>query len=124
LTDTKRIAVPGCNVTAVTLGLAPLIQAGLAAPVGLNAVLANGVSGAGKALKPHLTAAEVLADASPYGTGGTHRHVPEIEHNLNRVHGADAADGPPRVSFTPTPAPIAPGTLATITTHLAAAAPR
>src|SRR5699024_551560 len=44
LSDTKRIAVPGRNVTAVTLGLAPLIQAGLAAPAGLNAVLANGVS--------------------------------------------------------------------------------
>src|SRR5699024_3192267 len=26
LTDTKRIAVPGCNVTAVTLGLAPLTR--------------------------------------------------------------------------------------------------
>src|SRR5690625_4852954 len=98
LKSTKRIAVPGCNVTAVTLGLAPLIQAGLAAPAGLNAVLANGVSGAGKALKPHLIAAEVLGDASPYGTGGTHRHVPKIEQNLNGVLGADAADGPDRKS--------------------------
>ena len=124
LTDTKRIAVPGCNVTAVTLGLAPLIQAGLAAPAGLNAVLANGVSGAGKALKPHLTAAEVLGDASPYGTGGTHRHVPEIEQNLNGVLGADAADGPTRISFTPTLVPMARGILATITADLGEAAPR
>ncbi|WP_193096838.1 N-acetyl-gamma-glutamyl-phosphate reductase [Brevibacterium sp. FME17] len=115
LKATKRIAVPGCNVTAVTLGLAPLIQAGLAAPAGLNAVLANGVSGAGKALKPHLTAAEVLGDASPYGTGGTHRHVPEIEQNLNGVLGTDAADGPTRISFTPTLVPMARGILATIT---------
>ncbi|MDN5655883.1 MAG: N-acetyl-gamma-glutamyl-phosphate reductase [Kocuria sp.] len=115
LKDTKRIAVPGCNVTAVTLGLAPLIQAGLAAPKGLNAVLANGVSGAGKALKPHLTAAEVLGDASPYGTGGTHRHVPEIEQNLNGVLGADAAEGPTRISFTPTLVPMVRGILATIT---------
>src|SRR5699024_2445868 len=115
LTDTNRIAVPGCNVTAVTLGLAPLIQAGLAAPAGLNAVLANGVSGAGKALKPHLTAAEVLGDASPYGTGGTHRHVPEIEQNLNGVLGADVADGPTRISFTPTLVPMARGILAIIT---------
>ena len=115
LKTTKRIAVPGCNVTAVTLGLAPIIQAGLAAPTGLNAVLANGVSGAGKALKPHLAAAEVLGDASPYGTGGTHRHVPEIEQNLNGVLGADAADGPTRISFTPTLVPMARGILATIT---------
>ena len=107
--------MPGCNVTAVTLGLAPLIQAGLASPTGLNAVLANGVSGAGKALKPHLTAAEILGNASPYGTGGTHRHVPEIEQNLNGVLGADAADGPTRISFTPTLVPMARGILATIT---------
>ncbi|MDN6405980.1 N-acetyl-gamma-glutamyl-phosphate reductase, partial [Corynebacterium sp.] len=118
LKDTKRIAVPGCNVTAVTLGLAPLIQAGLVAPKGLNAVLANGVSGAGKALKPHLTAAEVLGDASPYGTGGTHRHVPEIEQNLNRILGTDAAEGPTRISFTPTLVPMARGILATITADL------
>ena len=124
LKDTKRIAVPGCNVTAVTLGLAPLIQAGLAAPTGLNAVLANGVSGAGKALKPHLTAAEVLGDASPYGTGGTHRHVPEIEQNLNGVLGTDASEGPTRISFTPTLVPMARGILATITTDLGEKAPR
>ena len=124
LKDTKRIAVPGCNVTAVTLGLAPLIQAGLAAPTGLNAVLANGVSGAGKALKPHLTAAEVLGDASPYGTGGTHRHVPEIEQNLNGVIGADAAEGPTRISFTPTLVPMARGILATITAVPGESAPR
>ncbi|RCS84246.1 N-acetyl-gamma-glutamyl-phosphate reductase [Brevibacterium aurantiacum] len=124
LKNTKRIAVPGCNVTAVTLGLAPLIQAGLAAPAGLNAVLANGVSGAGKALKPHLTAAEVLGDASPYGTGGTHRHVPEIEQNLNGVVGADAAEGPTRISFTPTLVPIARGILATITAEPGESAPK
>ena len=123
LKDTKRIAVPGCNVTAVTLGLAPLVQAGLAAPAGLNAVLANGVSGAGKALKPHLTAAEVLGDASPYGTGGTHRHVPEIEQNLNGVLGADAAEGPTRISFTPTLVPMARGILATITAGPGESAP-
>ncbi|WP_193078941.1 N-acetyl-gamma-glutamyl-phosphate reductase [Brevibacterium aurantiacum] len=124
LKTAKRIAVPGCNVTAVTLGLAPLIQAGLAAPAGLNAVLANGVSGAGKALKPHLTAAEVLGDASPYGTGGTHRHVPEIEQNLNGVLGADAADGPTRISFTPTLVPMARGILATITAEPGESAPK
>src|SRR5699024_6361659 len=76
------------------------------------------------ALKPHLTAAEVLGDASPYGTGGTHRHVPEIEQNLNGVLGADATDGPTRISFTPTLVPMARGILATITADLGEAAPR
>lgn len=124
LTDTTRIAVPGCNVTAVTLGLAPLLAAGLITPKGLNAVLANGVSGAGKALKPHLTAAEILGDTSPYGTGGTHRHVPEIEQNLNGVLGTDPADGPVRISFTPTLVPMTRGILATITADPGDNAPR
>src|SRR5699024_941476 len=124
LTDTKRIAVPGCNVTAVTLRLAPLIQAGLAEPAGLSAALAHAVSGACKALKPHHTAAEILGNASPYGTGGKHRHVPEIEQNLNGVLGADAAEGPTRISFTPTLVPMARGILATITADAGEAAPR
>ncbi|WP_113902823.1 MULTISPECIES: N-acetyl-gamma-glutamyl-phosphate reductase [Brevibacterium] len=124
LKDTKRIAVPGCNVTAVTLGLAPILKDGLIAPAGLNAVLANGVSGAGKALKPHLTAAEILGDASPYGTGGTHRHVPEIEQNLNGVLGEDAANGPTRISFTPTLVPMSRGILATLTADPGPQAPQ
>lgn len=114
LRETRRIAVPGCNVTAVTLGLGPLLQAGLIEPTGLNAVLANGVSGAGKALKPHLTAAEILGNASPYGVAGTHRHVPEIEQNLNLALGADPAEGPVRISFTPTLIPVSRGILATL----------
>src|SRR6478735_10207783 len=49
-----RIAVPGCNVTAVSLGLQPGIAAGLIEPTDIVAVLANGYSGAGKSLKTHL----------------------------------------------------------------------
>ena len=52
----RRIAVPGCNVTAVTLALQPGVTAGIIDPSRLTAVLAVGYSGAGKALKPHLTA--------------------------------------------------------------------
>src|SRR5215216_5916800 len=48
LKDTKRIAVPGCNVTAITLGLAPAIRAGLVEAQDIVAVLAVGPSGAGK----------------------------------------------------------------------------
>ncbi|WP_349827697.1 N-acetyl-gamma-glutamyl-phosphate reductase [Brevibacterium litoralis] len=123
LQDTRRIAVPGCNVTAVTLGFQPLIAAGLVDHTRLHAVLANGVSGAGKALKPHLLAAEVLGDASPYGTAGTHRHVPEIEQNLNTLLGAPADGGPVRISFTPTLVPMSRGILATLQAPLAAEAP-
>lgn len=115
----RRIAVPGCNVTAVTLGLQPLLTAGLIDESHLTAVLANGVSGAGKALKPHLLAAEILGDASPYGTAGTHRHVPEILQNLNAVLGREATDPGVKISFTPTLVPMSRGILATLTAPLA-----
>lgn len=65
LAGARRIAVPGCNVTAVTLGLQPGIAAGLLSPVDVVAVLANGYSGAGKSLKTHLLASGRSAPPSP-----------------------------------------------------------
>jgi N-acetyl-gamma-glutamyl-phosphate reductase len=115
LTGASRIAVPGCNVTAVTLALGPGIAAGMIEPTDLVAVLANGVSGAGKALKPHLLASEILGAASPYAVGGVHRHIPEIEQNLAKSTGAEI-----RISFTPTLVPMVRGILATCTARLAA----
>lgn len=109
-----RIAVPGCNVTAITLGIQPAIAAGLVESTDLVAVLANGFSGAGKAPKTRLMAAEGLGAASAYGVGGIHRHVPEIMQNL-RLVGADEVT----ISFTPTLVPMARGILATTTARLA-----
>ena len=114
LAGARRIAVPGCNVTAVTLGLQPGVAAGLVSPVDVVAVLANGYSGAGKSLKPHLLAAEGLGSAVPYAVGGTHRHIPEIAQNL-RVAGAPEVS----ISFTPTLVPMSRGILATVTARLA-----
>jgi N-acetyl-gamma-glutamyl-phosphate reductase len=114
LAGARRIAVPGCNVTAVTLALQPGVAAGLVSPRDVVAVLANGYSGAGKALKPHLLAAEGLGSAAPYAVGGTHRHIPEIAQNL-RVAGADDVS----ISFTPTLVPMSRGILATVTARLA-----
>lgn len=113
LPGARRIAVPGCNVTAVTLGLQPGVAAGVVEPTDIVAVLANGYSGAGKALKPHLLASEALGSAQPYAVGGTHRHIPEIRQNL-------LAAGAPEVtlSFTPTLVPMARGILATATAPL------
>jgi N-acetyl-gamma-glutamyl-phosphate reductase len=114
LKGVNRIAVPGCNVTAITLGIQPAIAAGLVESTDLVAVLANGFSGAGKALKTHLLASEGLGSATPYGVGGVHRHVPEIMQNL-RFAGADEVT----ISFTPTLVPMARGILATTTARLA-----
>lgn len=114
LPGARRIAVPGCNVTAVTLGLQPGVAAGVVEPTDIVAVLANGYSGAGKALKPHLLASEALGSAQPYAVGGTHRHIPEIQQNL-RAAGAPEVT----ISFTPTLVPMARGILATATAPLA-----
>jgi N-acetyl-gamma-glutamyl-phosphate reductase len=113
LAGVKRIAVPGCNVTAITLGIQPAIAAGLVDGVDLVAVLANGYSGAGKAPKANLIAAEALGAATPYGVGGVHRHVPEIVQNLRHA-GADDVT----ISFTPTLVPMARGILATTTARI------
>ncbi|MFI7386425.1 N-acetyl-gamma-glutamyl-phosphate reductase [Streptomyces sp. NPDC049813] len=106
LRTARRIALPGCFPTAVTLALAPLFRAGLAQPA-VDIVAVTGTSGAGKALKPHLLGSEVMGSATAYGTAGTHRHTPELRQNLAAVAGA-----PVEVSFTPVLAPMTRGILA------------
>ncbi|MCC3774930.1 N-acetyl-gamma-glutamyl-phosphate reductase [Streptomyces sp. UNOB3_S3] len=107
LRGARRIAVPGCYPTAVSLALFPAYTAGLAAPEAV-VVAASGTSGAGKAARPHLLGSEVMGAMSPYGVGGGHRHTPEMAQNLSA-----AAGEPVTVSFTPTLAPMPRGILAT-----------
>ncbi|MEV0256021.1 N-acetyl-gamma-glutamyl-phosphate reductase [Streptomyces sp. NPDC050732] len=107
LAGTKRIAVPGCYPTAVSLALFPAYAADLVEPEAVI-VAASGTSGAGKAAKPHLLGSEVMGSMSPYGVGGGHRHTPEMIQNLS-----SAAGTPVSVSFTPTLAPMPRGILAT-----------
>lgn len=107
LRGARRIAVPGCYPTAVSLALFPAYAAGLAEPEAV-VVAASGASGAGKAAKPHLLGSEVMGSMSPYGVGGGHRHTPEMIQNLSAVAGERVG-----VSFTPTLAPMPRGILAT-----------
>lgn len=107
LEGAKRIAVPGCYPTAVSLALFPAYAGGLAEPEAVITA-ASGTSGAGKALKPHLLGSEVMGSMSPYGVGGGHRHTPEMIQNLSAVAGETVT-----VSFTPTLAPMPRGILAT-----------
>ena len=110
LAVTRRIAVPGCNVTAVTLALQPGVAAGLVDSGDVVSVLTVGYSGAGKAPKANLLMSQAHGAAVPYGVGGVHRHVPEIIQNLTR-------SGAPEVglSFTPVLAPLSRGILAVVT---------
>ncbi|MGH3239259.1 MAG: N-acetyl-gamma-glutamyl-phosphate reductase, partial [Spirillospora sp.] len=63
LRGARRVAVPGCYPTAVSLALFPAFAAGLAEP-DVVVVAASGASGAGRALKPHLLGSEVMGSVS------------------------------------------------------------
>ena len=108
-----RIAVPGCNVTAITLALAPLARAGVIELDDIVSVLSVGTSGAGRSPKAELLASELSGSANAYGVGGVHRHTPEIEQNLSKAAGAAV-----KVSFTPVLVPMSRGILAVNTATL------
>jgi N-acetyl-gamma-glutamyl-phosphate reductase len=119
LIGAKRIAVPGCNVTAITLALAPLANAGVIELNDIVSVLSVGTSGAGRTLKANLLASEVSGSSSAYGVGGVHRHTPEIEQNLSKAAGAEV-----KVSFTPVLVPMSRGILAVNTANAKTAGAR
>ena len=108
LRGARRVAVPGCYPTVISLAAAPALAAGLVEPE-VVAVAASGTSGAGRSLKAHLLGSEVMGSMSAYGVGGGHRHTPEIVQNLSAAAGTAVT-----VSFTPLLAPMPRGILATV----------
>lgn len=102
LEGARLIATPGCYVTAATLALAPLLDAGMIAPTGLIVDAASGVTGAGRAATATNSFCTVDENFTAYGLLD-HRHTPEIEQNL----------GGAQVLFTPHLAPMNRGILAT-----------
>ncbi len=101
LPGARLVATPGCYVTAATLALGPLLDAGLVESTGIIIDAASGVSGAGRNLAPGTAFCTVDENFTAYGLLD-HRHTPEIEQNL----GAE-------VLFTPHLAPMNRGILAT-----------
>lgn len=120
LTGAKRIAGPGCNVTATTLALQPAIAQGLVDTKSIVADLAVGYSGAGKNLKrTNLLASEAMGSASPYSVGGTHRHIPEILQNFAHAAGRGASQADMfSLAFTPILVPMSRGILASVSAKL------
>lgn len=120
LPGSKRIAGPGCNVTATTLALQPGLARGLVKLTDIVATLVVGYSGAGKNLKkPYLLAAEAMGSALAYGVGGTHRHIPEILQNFAHAQGNAAESSSDfTMSFTPVLAPMQRGIFASVTAKL------
>lgn len=103
-----HVAVPGCYPTSASLALAPLVQAGIVDRSRIIVDAASGVSGAGRAAKPHTTFNAVDENLNAYGLDG-HRHQPEME----QVIGAE-------VLFVPHLAPMNRGILATCYAQAAA----
>lgn len=113
LASTRRIAVPGCNVTAITLGLAPALAAGAIEPADIVSVLTVGTSGAGRGATEKLFELEPTGSANAYQVGGIHRHTPEIEQNLSKSAGKRV-----QVSFTPVLSSLERGILSVNTAKL------
>jgi len=101
LVGATLIATPGCHVTAATLALAPLVDAGCIATTGVIVDSITGISGAGRGLKPASMFASANEDVAAYGLLD-HRHTPEIEQEVGA-----------QVLFTPHLAPLDRGILAT-----------
>ena len=114
LRGATRIAGPGCNATAMTLALGPLLAAHLVEPLDLVATTISGTSGAGRAVAPSLLATEVMGDVTAYKVAA-HRHTPEVRQSLSRLAGAEVT-----LSYTPTLAPMPRGILATCTARTTA----
>ncbi|NLX10909.1 MAG: N-acetyl-gamma-glutamyl-phosphate reductase [Chloroflexi bacterium] len=86
LPGARVIASPGCYATAVLLATAPLVRCGLLVPGAPLIVDAkSGVSGAGRTPKQNMLFAEVHGNFSPYNIGRAHRHLAEIEQELDRA---------------------------------------
>jgi len=115
LIGAKRIAVPGCNATAVTLAFAPLLAHGVIEPKDLVSTLSVGTSGAGKNSEVNEGKQSALESAYAYQVGGVHRHIPEISQNLNRV-----SESLITLTFTPVLVPMFRGILAVNTAELVA----
>lgn len=119
LPDALLVACPGCYPTSVTLGLMPLLEAGLVETDSLIADVKSGVSGAGRGAKVNLLLCEAAENFKAYGVFG-HRHHPEIAQTLAQVAGC----GGDQVGliFTPHLVPMIRGIHATLYGRLHSAA--
>ncbi len=109
----QLVANPGCYVTAVTLGLLPLLQHKLIDPTSIVADGKSGVSGAGRGANVGTLLSEASESVKDYAVAG-HRHYPEIKQNLRQLD--ERAD----LVFVPHLMPMIRGIHATLYTDLIA----
>ncbi len=108
------VANPGCYPTSILLPLLPLAMNGaLQSNLPIIVDAKSGVSGAGHNPKPDTHFVEVFGDLKPYNIGRVHRHVGEIEQELQAAMPAVGA-----LVFSPHLLPVDRGLLSTIYVHL------
>jgi len=90
------IANPGCYPTSIILACAPLFKGGAHADIsGVIADSKSGYSGGGRKFAGEYEK-KGGGNTYAYKTGGTHRHIPEVEQELGRLAGHGV-----KVTFTP-----------------------
>ncbi|NPV10036.1 MAG: N-acetyl-gamma-glutamyl-phosphate reductase [Anaerolineae bacterium] len=103
------VANPGCYPTSVILGLRPLAAAGAIADRRIIVDSKTGVSGAGRGLSLTTHFVEVNENLAPYNIGYRHRHISEMEQELDAAGG-----GPYEITFSPHLLPVTRGILSTM----------
>jgi N-acetyl-gamma-glutamyl-phosphate reductase len=97
------VATPGCHVTAATLALRPLVEAGVVETAGIVVNTLTGITGAGRAPTDTNVFTSIDSNAVAYGLL-SHRHTPEMEQEIGA-----------QLLFTPHLVPMSRGLLATCT---------
>jgi N-acetyl-gamma-glutamyl-phosphate reductase len=106
--STSLIACPGCYPTSIQIALAPLLKAGLVSQKGIVINSCSAVSGAGRKVAEDFIFCERNESMKAYALP-RHRHVPEIEEQLEKAAFADCI-----VQFSPHLAPMSRGIITTI----------
>lgn len=101
LKGAQLVATPGCHVTAATLALRPLVEAGLIETSGVVVNTLTGITGAGRKPTNTNTFTNIDSNAMAYGLLN-HRHTPEMEQEIGV-----------ELLFTPHLVPMSRGLLAT-----------
>ncbi|OGO41850.1 MAG: N-acetyl-gamma-glutamyl-phosphate reductase [Chloroflexi bacterium RBG_16_57_9] len=109
--DARLVANPGCYPTSVNLGLYPLVKHNLLASERIIVDSKSGVSGAGRGLSLKTHFVEAHDNFSPYSIGHTHRHISEMEQELNKFQVSSFKF---QVVFSPHLLPVNQGILSTM----------
>jgi N-acetyl-gamma-glutamyl-phosphate reductase len=109
LPGARLVANPGCYPTSILLPLRPILCAGVSLAGPIIADAKSGVSGAGRAPTPTTHFVSVADNLSPYKIGRAHRHLPEMEQQMQTW-----LPGAPPLVFSPHLLPVPRGMLSTI----------